>query len=107
MVVNSKAMGDLLDIIRERSKTTNSHWSTAILELACPTLKECACGISESGFYASWMQQKQPSKMTMVVQQESKITLPRNDMCCPYEYSFAPEKKKGMLAGQFPKDNVA
>lgn len=106
MVVNTKEMIGLLDAIRDRSRNSNSHWSTAILEMACPSLRECACGISDSGFYASWMKQKLPEMVAEVEQQETKVTLPRPDMCCPYEYSFTEENKKGLLAGQFPKDNA-
>jgi hypothetical protein len=103
MVVDRKAMAGFLSHIRERSESTNSHWSTAVLEMACPTFEACACGISDAGSYAAWMKQKESSMVAEVTKQEGLVLLPKADICCPFEYGFGAEKKEGLLAAKFPK----
>lgn len=108
MVVNRQSMADLLNAIHTRSAKANSHWSTAILEAACPTLQACVCGFSEHGSYASWMKTTSPSLVAEVTRQEGPSAFPSHKSpCCPYEYSFATETKQGLLAAEFPQSSSA
>jgi hypothetical protein len=105
MIVNRRAMEELLSTVRARSQKANSHWSTAILESACPNLEACACGISESGSYASWKKHTLPSLVAEVSSQGSnKPAELGSKQCCPFEYSFATEKRLGTLSVKFPRE---
>merc|ERR1719253_1620692 len=48
MVVNARAMSMLLTAFHKQ-RPTASHWSTAVLEAACPSAEACSCGFSEFG----------------------------------------------------------
>lgn len=106
MVVDRQAMKGLFTSLRARSAAAYAHWSTTLLDAACPTLAACACGFSEHGLYASWTKHVAPARVAEVAQQEGK-SLPKEFMCCPHEYNFANELRRGFAAVKFSRSSKA
>merc|ERR1719277_1373215 len=89
-----------------QKRTSERHWSLAILKAACRSLDTCMCGFSEYGSYASWMRHTRPDMFSEVAHLYRNFTpqitrgtrsldnsATRMRACCPEAYDWTKSDK--------------
>merc|ERR1719277_2015820 len=114
-------MSEFLNVLRTSfsADSANTHWTHAILQAACPTLKDCTCGFPEAGAYVSWLKHKHPEVVSEVPKQivnavdvdrvrlhnRKKKGWARRIPCCPEQHRFYKDRSNGNLAVKFNRSS--
>lgn len=99
MVVHNDYMLGLLG----KFGSSGQHWTKAILEAACPSLKMCTCSFSEYGAYASWLKHKHPDFVAEVPKGYQRLIANRG-ACCPQDWPHLENQSSSVVFVGFERE---